>query len=156
MTSALYVDTGSPVHRLNPVTKLVALLSILVVVFALPQWWVSAIVVAGVLSSSPPSWPAADARWPGSADRSCCRSWSCSSSQGLTFPGGRTVLWEWGVLSLTSEGPLFALDVGARIICLVLASVPVLTTHPGDLMSAPSPNTGCRRSSPTSSPRRCS
>ncbi len=137
MTSALYVDTGSPVHRLNPVTKLVALLSILVVVFALPQWWVSAIVVAGVLV-------------PAAVVARCGRPLAGIGGrillpivvvlflvQGLTFPGGRTVLWEWGVLSLTSEGLLFALDVGARIICLVLASVLlVLTTHPGDLMSA--------------------
>ena len=57
--------------------------------------------------------------------------------QGLTYPGGRTVLWQWGPLALTTEGLMFALTIGARLVCLVLASVLlVLTTHPGDLMSA--------------------
>ena len=137
MTQTLFVDTGSPVHRLNPVTKLVALLSILVIVFALPQWWTSAIVVVGVLV-------------PAAVVARCGRELAGIGGrillpivvvlvlvQGLTFPGGQTVLWQWGPLSLTSEGLLFALNIGARIICLVLASVLlVLTTHPGDLMSA--------------------
>ena len=137
MTSTLFVETGSPVHRLNPVTKLFALLSILVIVFALPQWWTSAIIAVGVLV-------------PTAIVARCGRALAGISGrillpivialvlvQGLTFPGGQTVLWQWGVLSLTSEGLLFALTVGARVVCLVLASVLlVLTTHPGDLMSA--------------------
>lgn len=137
MTQALFVDTGSPVHRLNPVTKLVALLSILVIVFALPQWWTSAIVVVAVIVPA-----AAVARCGGPLLAVGGRILLpivvvLVLVQGLTFPGGRTVLWQWGVLSLTSEGLLFALNVGARIVCLVLASVLlVLTTHPGDLMSA--------------------
>lgn len=137
MTPTLFVDTGSPVHRLNPVTKLVGLLSILVIVFALPQWWVSAIVVVGVLVPT-----AILARCGGRLAAIGGRILLpivvvLVLVQGLTFPGGQTVLWQWGPLSLTAEGLLFALDVGARLICLVLASVLlVLTTHPGDLMSA--------------------
>jgi len=137
MSSTLYVDHPTPVHRLNPVTKLVALLSIIVVVFALPIWWVAAIVVGVVIV------PAAVV--------SRCGGRLASISikillpivlvlfivQGLTFPGGKSPIWEWGVLTLTSEGLLFALGIGSRIICLVLASVLlVLTTHPGDLMAA--------------------
>ena len=49
MSSTLYVDRPSPVHRLNPVTKFVALLSIIVIVFALPYWWVAAVVVGAVI-----------------------------------------------------------------------------------------------------------
>lgn len=137
MTQAQFLGTGSPVHRLNPVTKLVALLSILVIVFALPQWWVSAIVVVGVLVPA-----AVIARCGGPLLAVGGRILLpivvvLVLVQGLTFPGGRTVVWQWGVLSVTSEGLLFALNVGARIVCLVLASVLlVLTTHPGDLMSA--------------------
>ena len=49
MASTLYVDRGSPVHRLNPVTKLVALVCSMVVVFALPAWWVAALVTVAVV-----------------------------------------------------------------------------------------------------------
>ncbi|MDI2099292.1 energy-coupling factor transporter transmembrane component T family protein [Ruicaihuangia caeni] len=137
MTSTLYLDRRSPVHRLNPVTKLVAMLTIVVIVFAVPLWWVAGLIVVGVVV------PAAVVAHCGG------RLLSLSLKlllpiivvlvlvQGLTFPGGKTVLAEWGVLALTTEGLLFALGIGSRIVCLVLTSVLfVLTTHPGDLMGA--------------------
>ncbi len=137
MSSTLYVDRPSPVHRLNPVTKFVALLSIIVIVFALPYWWVAAVVVGAVIV-------------PAAAVSGCGGRLASIGSkillpivivlvivQGLTFPGGRSPIFEWGILTVTSEGLMFALGIGSRIVCLVLASVLlVLTTHPGDLMAA--------------------
>ncbi|MGC3953892.1 MAG: energy-coupling factor transporter transmembrane component T [Propionicimonas sp.] len=137
MSSSLYVDRGSPVHRLNPVTKLVALLCLIVVVFAIPTWWASAIVLAAVIV-------------PVAAISRCGGRLAKLGGaillpimvvlvivQGLTFPGGRTAVWQWGPLTVTVEGLMFAVTIGARLICLVLAAVLlVLTTHPGDLMSA--------------------
>ena len=137
MASTLYVDRSSPVHRLNPVTKLVILITMIVVVFAMPFWWVSGIVVVAVIL------PAAVIS--GCGGRLARLSLAILTPiilvliivQGLTFPGGRTALWEWGPLTLTTEGLMFALGIGSRIICLVLASILfVLTTHPGDLLSA--------------------
>lgn len=135
--TTLYVDRASPVHRLNPVTKLVALLSLLVIVFAVPYWWASALVLLAVIMPA-----AVIARCGG-------RLAKLGGAillpivgvlvivQGLTFPGGETPVWQWGVLTATAEGLMFALTIGARIIVLVLASILlVLTTHPGDLMSA--------------------
>ena len=135
--TTLYVDRPSVIHRLNPVTKLVAMLAIVVTVFALPQWWIATLIVVVIVV------PAAV------ISRSGGRLLSLSLKillpiivvltlvQGLTFPGGTTVLWEWGVLALTTEGLLFALGIGSRIIVLVLCSLLlVLTTHPGELMSA--------------------
>lgn len=137
MSSSLYVDQTSPVHRLNPVTKLVALLSLIVIVFAIPYWWASAIVLFVVIV-------------PAAVIAHCGARLSKIGGgillpiilvlvivQGLTFPGGQTPVWQWGFMTVTSEGLMFAATIGARIICLVLASVLlVLTTHPGDLMSA--------------------
>lgn len=137
MASTLYVARDSRVHRLNPVTKLVALLCLLVVVFAAPFWWVSGSVVLLVLVPA--------------ALLSRCGAQVARVSlailapivvvlflvQGLTFPGGVTVLWQWGVFELTTEGLMFALGIATRVICLVVASILfVLTTHPGDLLSA--------------------
>ncbi|MBX3067267.1 MAG: energy-coupling factor transporter transmembrane protein EcfT [Cryobacterium sp.] len=137
MPTSLFDNRKSVIHRLNPVTKLVALLAIIVIVFAIPVWWVSAIVLVVVIV------PAAVIS--GSGGRLLSLSLKILIPillvlfivQGLTFPGGETILWRWGVLKLTTEGLLFALGVGSRIIVLILASILlVLTTHPGQLMSA--------------------
>ena len=37
--SSLYLDRPSPIHRLNPITKLVGVVAIILLVFALPYWW---------------------------------------------------------------------------------------------------------------------
>ncbi|MCR2783884.1 MULTISPECIES: energy-coupling factor transporter transmembrane component T [unclassified Microbacterium] len=137
MASTLYVDRESPVHRLNPVTKLVTLLTLIVVVFAIPFWWVAGIAVVAVIV------PAAVVS--GCGGRLAKLGFAILTPiilvlfivQGLTFPGGKTALWEWGGIAITTEGLYFALGIGSRIICLVFASILfVLTTHPGDLLSA--------------------
>jgi energy-coupling factor transport system permease protein len=137
MTTTLFDNRKSVIHRLNPVTKLIALLAIIVTVFAIPLWWVAGLIILFVVV------PAA------AISRSGGRLLSLSLKillpiilvlfivQGLTFPGGTTIIWQWGIFDVTSEGLLFALGIGSRIIVLVLSSILlVLTTHPGDLMSA--------------------
>ncbi|MFV0452756.1 MAG: energy-coupling factor transporter transmembrane component T [Propioniciclava sp.] len=137
MSATLPSEPVTIIGRLNPVTRLVALVTLVVVVFALPRWWVAALVLAVVVL------PAAALAGTGpSLARIGARILLpivvvLTLVQGLTFPGGRTTLASWGPLTLTSEGLLFALDVGSRIVCVVLASILlVLTTHPGELMTA--------------------
>lgn len=137
MSATLFDNRKSVIHRLNPLTKLVALLAIIVTVFAIPLWWVSGLIIIVVVV------PAAV------ISRSGGRLLNLSLKillpiilvlfivQGLTFPGGKTIIWQWGTVDITTEGLLFALGIGSRIIVLVLTSILlVLTTHPGDLMSA--------------------
>lgn len=137
MTATLYVERSTPIHRLNPVTKLVAMLAIIVIVFALPHWWVSALVVLVVIVPA-----AVVARCGGRLLKISLTILlpiivMLTLVQGLTFPGGETAIFQWGFLTVTSEGLLFALGIGSRIIALVLVSLLlVLTTHPGHLMSA--------------------
>jgi energy-coupling factor transport system permease protein len=137
MTTTLYVDRDSALHRRNPVTKLVALLAIIVIVFAAPQWWVPAILVGVVIV------PAAVLA--GAGGRLLSLSLKLllpilvvlALVQGLFFPYGTTVLWQWGVVRVTTEGLLFALTIGARLTALVLGSlVMLLTTHPAKLMTS--------------------
>ncbi|MBB5632688.1 energy-coupling factor transport system permease protein [Cryobacterium mesophilum] len=137
MSSTLFDNRKSVIHRLNPVTKLIALLAIIVTVFAIPLWWVAGLIIVLVVV------PAAVIS--GSGGRLLSLSLRILLPimlvlfivQGLTFPGGKTIIWQWGIIDVTSEGLLFALGIGSRIIVLVLASILlVLTTHPGDLMSA--------------------
>lgn len=137
MSATLFDSRKSAIHRLNPVTKLVALLAIIVTVFAIPLWWVAGLIIVVVVV------PAAV------ISRSGGRLLSLSLKillpiilvlfivQGFTYPGGKTIIWQWGAVDVTTEGLLFALGIGSRIIVLVLTSILlVLTTHPGDLMAA--------------------
>lgn len=137
MSTALFSGHSTPIHRLNPLTKLVAMLAIIVIAFALPYWWVPVLLIVVVIV-------------PAAVIAKCGRRllWislvmllpillALFAVQGLTFPGGETVVWQWQFLTVTSEGLMFALVVGARICALVLASILlVLTTHPGTLMSS--------------------
>ncbi|MEO7349896.1 MAG: energy-coupling factor transporter transmembrane component T, partial [Terrimesophilobacter sp.] len=128
MSTTLFDNRKSVIHRLNPVTKLVALLAIIVTVFAIPLWWVAGLIVVFVVV------PAAVLSKAGG------RLLSISMKillpiivalfivQGLTFPGGKTVIWQWGIISVTSEGLMFALGIGSRIIVLVLTSILLVLT----------------------------
>lgn len=54
--------------------------------------------------------------------------------QSLFYPGGQTVLWSWGFLSVKAEGVNFALLISSRLITLVTSYfVFILTTAPKDL-----------------------
>ncbi|MBR22716.1 MAG: cobalt transporter [Leifsonia sp.] len=136
-TTTLYLERTSALHRLNPVTKLVALLSIILAVFAVPHWWIPLGIVAVVIV------PAAVL---GRVGGRLLRLFLILLLpllvvlfliQGLFYPDGSTVLWEWGLAQLTTEGLLFAITIGSRLTALVLGSlVFVLTTDPARLMSA--------------------
>jgi energy-coupling factor transport system permease protein len=135
--TTLYVDRPSPIHRLNPVTKLVAMVSIIVIVFAIPLWWVAALVVLVVVV------PAAVIS--GTGGRLLSLSLKLLLPilivlvliQGLFFPEGTTVLAQWGPARVTVEGLLFALGIGSRITALVLCSLLLLlTTSPASLMTS--------------------
>ncbi len=137
MATTLFIDRPSAIHRLNPVTKLVAMLCIIVIVFAIPVWWVSMLIIVVVIV------PAAVIS--GSGGRLLRLSVKLLLPllvvlvlvQGLFFPSGTTVLAEFGPAHVTVEGLEFALGIGTRLIVLVLCSLLLLlTTHPGALMSA--------------------
>jgi energy-coupling factor transport system permease protein len=137
MTTTLYEDRESAVHRLNPVTKLVAMLSIIIIVFAVQIWWVALGIVVFVVV------PAALVS--GTGGRLLSLSLKLLLPilivlvllQGLFFPEGTTVLAEFGPARVTVEGLMFALGIGSRIAALVLCSlVLLLTTDPALLMTS--------------------
>jgi energy-coupling factor transport system permease protein len=141
MTTTFYVDRPSPIHRLNPVTKLVAMLSIIVIVFAIQLWWVAALIVLVVVV------PAAVISGTGGRLLSLALKLLLPLLivlvliQGLFFPEGTTVLAQWGPARVTVEGLLFALGIGSRITALVLCSLLLLiTTNPASLMTSLSKN----------------
>lgn len=135
--ATFYIDRPSPVHRLNPVTKLVAMVVIVVVVFALPTWWASAIVFVAVVI------PAAFTAGIGLRMAKIAAAIllpiliALVAIQGLFFPEGHHVLAEFGLAKVTVEGLQLALIVGLRLVVFVATALVLLfTTHPGKLMDA--------------------
>ena len=138
MATTFYVDGASRVHRLNPVTKLVAVLVLVVVAFALTStWWLPGVLLVTLVV------PAALAARCGGRLASAGLKLlaplllALVVVQGLFFPEGRTVLAELGPARVTVEGLMFALGIALRIVLLVAAFLLLLlTTHPGALMAA--------------------
>lgn len=135
--STLYLERSSPLHRLNPVTKLVTVVSLIVVVFALPQWWASVAVLVLVVV------PVAALSGVGGRLAAICAVLLIPLivvlvvAQGFFYPGGETILFQLGPAQFSLEGLQLAIAVGARTSVLVASTmVLLLTTHPGDLMTA--------------------
>ena len=135
--STLYLDRPSPLNRLNPLTKLVGVVSIIIAVFALPYWWAPfaililivvpaallarvggrLLVVAGVLLVP--------------------LMLVLIIAQGFFNPRGETILFSIGSFNFSLEGLLFAFAVGGRTVVLVTAAMVLLfTTHPGKLLNS--------------------
>lgn len=139
--STLYLDRPSPLDRLNPVTKLMGVVSIIILVFALPYWWAPLAILVLVVV------PAALLARVGG------RLLVVGGvilvpiflvlviAQGFFNPRNETVLFSLGSFNFSLEGLLFAAAVGGRTVVLVTATMVLLfTTHPGKLLSALSKN----------------
>lgn len=135
--STLYLDRPSPVHRLNPVTKLVAVLAVVLVVFALPQWWASVAILVLIVVPA-----AAFSRVGGRLLIICTVLVGpllvvLVIAQGFFYPGRETILFTLGAFQFSLEGLLLAVAIGARTAVLVASTMTLLlTTHPGALMTA--------------------
>lgn len=138
MTTTFYVDRSSPLHGLNPVTKLVAGLALIVMAFALSRpWWASAVLFVVVLV------PAVAI---GGVQR---RFFAMLAKfllpllvmlfivQSLFYPGGREVIFGLGPITVEREGVLFAAQTASRLLVLVgVFAALLLTTHAGRMMAA--------------------
>lgn len=132
----VYQAGDSRVHRLNPVTKLVFALVLIIAAFAINVvWWpavlwlvlLPAVAVSGVL---------------GPYLSRTLRYFLpfivlIFLAQGLFYPEGGPVLTHLGPLSVKVNGLLFATQTALRLLVLIDAFLfLLLTTHPGLLMSA--------------------
>ena len=132
--SGYYRPTGSWLHQRNPVTKLLALLWVLLAAFLLPSAVLLALAVlvlvaalsAGLLR------PLIHAlRIP------AVLIVSILVINALFFPAGKDVLWSLGPLRLTTEGITFGVISAARILVAFMASILFLfTTLADDLLEA--------------------
>ena len=132
---SFYIDRCSSLHRLTPVTKLVVVLTILVVAFVGPGLFLPSALLVFVI------FPAA--LWG--------KIWKPFISlflrmvlpaisflfimQSIFYHQGKTSIFDFWVLSVTEEGVQFAYLISTRIAVMVSSFVVfLLSTHTGDLM----------------------
>ena len=135
--TTLYLDRPSPVHRLNPITKLVGVVSIIIVVFALPYWWAPiAILILFVVPAALLARVGGRLLLVGGAILVPLLL-VLTIGQGFFNPQAETILFSLGQFNFSLEGVLFAAAIGGRTAVLVTAAMLLLlTTHPGKLLTA--------------------
>ncbi len=133
---SFYLPRQSPIHRLNPLTKLTLVFACIIVAFtSLWNWLPSLIFLVLLIPLS----------YVGRVGREFMRTTLnlllplfvfLFVMQSLFYPGGKTVLLSFWIFSVKLEGVQFAFLTGTRILVMVSAFlVLLLTTHPSLLMS---------------------
>ena len=131
-----YLKRDSPLHRLNPLTKVTLALSIILVSFISPVSWTSlALFLIVIVPLS----------FMGKVSREFFSSalWLILPAAGFIFimqalfqPVGETVIFKLWFLEVTQESLLFAFRVSTRIVVMISAfTLLLMTTHPSELMS---------------------
>jgi energy-coupling factor transport system permease protein len=132
---SFYVKRDSPLHRLNPLTKLTLVLGLVLISFASPWYWTpQALVIFGILPLI----------FFGKVQREY---WSAMlrlilPASGILFlmqvfflPGQQEIFHIW-VITVTQESVMNATTNATRIFLMVSSfTLFLLTTHPSELMS---------------------
>jgi energy-coupling factor transport system permease protein len=133
---SFFVHRDSPIHRLNPLTKLTLSFAIVLVAFLSPWAWTPQWLVPLVILPL-----AVIARVHRDYLRAAVRlmlppALFLFAMQALFQPGDGTVVARIWVLTVTREAVLFALTNATRIFVMVSSfTLLLLTTHPSELMS---------------------
>ncbi len=133
---SFYVKRDSSLHRLNPVTKLMVVFTLVLLSFSVPWYWTPhLLILVGIIPLS----------FLGHVPREFFRvasrlilpvSGFLFVMQGLFQPGGTTVLFRLWFLTVTLESVMFGFGNAMRIFVMVSSfTLFLLTTHPSELMS---------------------
>jgi energy-coupling factor transport system permease protein len=131
-----YRPGDSPVHLLNPVTKLAVAAGLTVIVFLLPNPWEPALIAIALLGV------AAVAGFLGSVAKLAAVLTvpllvAVVLIQGLFYPGNETPLVEVGPVTFWAEGVSYGLLVFFRVLVVVCAVlIMVFSTYPKAMMVA--------------------
>jgi len=132
----LYIDRDSPLHRLNPLTKLTLTFSLILIGFLGPGFWLATFLFVFVLL--PISlWGKIGAEFTRTTFRLILPLAAfLFGMQSLFYPGGKTVLFSLWIFSVKLEGVQFAYLTASRIMTMVGAFLLLLlSTHPSTLMT---------------------
>lgn len=134
---SFYIHRDSPLHRLNPLTKLTLTFSLILIGFLGPGYWTATLIFVVILLPL--------SLW-GNISREFIRTTFrlilpltvfLFAMQSLFYPGGKTVLFSFWIFSVKLEGVQFAYLTASRIMNMVGSFLLLLlSTHPSTLMTA--------------------
>jgi energy-coupling factor transport system permease protein len=131
-----YVKRDSALHRLNPLTKFILALSIILISFVSPWYWTAHVLF--LIAIIPLCFVGQVSR---EFFRSAFRLIIPAASfifimQAFFQPGGQTVIFKFWFLDVTEESLAFAFRISVRIAVMISAfTLLLMTTHPSELMS---------------------
>ncbi len=134
---SLYIGRVSPLHQLNPITKLTLAFSLILISFLGPGFWLPTLVFVFILL--PLSfWGKLGVEFVRTTMRLILPLAAfLFVMQSLFYPGGRTVLLELWIFSVKLEGIQFAYLTATRIMTMIGSFLLLLlSTHPSTLMTA--------------------
>ena len=131
-----YIERDSPIHRLNPLTKLVLVLVLIGIAYLAPFYWMAILIFGLVI-------------FPLSIVGKIWREFLGITvkvflpavgflfiMQAFFLPGGTTTIFSFWIFDITSESLQTAFLNASRVLTMVTAFLLLLlTTHPGVLMS---------------------
>ena len=133
---SFYVERDSPLHRLNPLTKLVLAFALTMIGFLSPWYWTPHVII--LLIVIPLSFVArVQGQYLGAARRLILPAAGfLFIMQALFQPVGKTILFQLWFLHVTEESLAYAFANATRIFAMVSSfTLFLLTTHPSALMS---------------------
>lgn len=133
---SFYIHRDSPIHRLNPLTKLTVVLTLILVAFLTPYYWaphILAIIFIPLFSL----FSKVTKEYFFTALRLIIPAATfLFLMQALFQPIGKETIFQFYFLDVTRESLMFAFRNAMRIIVMVSAfTIFLLTTHPSQLMS---------------------
>jgi energy-coupling factor transport system permease protein len=134
---SFYIHRDSPLHRLNPLTKLTLTFSLILIGFLGPGYWTATLIF--VLILLPLSfWGKISQEFTRTTFRLILPlTVFLFAMQSLFYPGGQTILFSFWIFSVKLEGVQFAYLTASRIMNMVGSFLLLLlSTHPSTLMTA--------------------
>ena len=131
-----YVKRDSALHRLNPLTKIILALSIILVSFVSPWYWTAPILLFLVVIPLSFIGRVSKEYFITALRLIVPAAGFIFIMQAFFQPVGETIIFQFWFLDVTQESLLFAFRVAMRITDMISAfTLLLMTTHPSELMS---------------------
>ena len=133
---SFYVKRDSALHHLNPLTKIILVLSIILVSFFNPWYWTSLILLLLVIMPLGFVGKVAREYFTSAIRLIIPAAGFIFFMQAFFQPIGHTIIFQFWFLNITQESLSFAFRIATRITVMISAfTLFLLTTHPSELMS---------------------
>ena len=131
-----YVKRDSAFHRLNPLTKIILALSIILISFISPWYWTAPLLLLIFIVPLCFIGKVSKEYFTTALRLIIPAAGFIFIMQALFQPVGQTVIFKFWFLDITQESLLFAFRISMRITVMISAfTLLLMTTHPSELMS---------------------